>query len=249
MDDQERTQAASLTDQLYEDLEQQPTMSRRERRALAAAQQKEKGEDDLPAVDEPTALFTMSRKHEDEEKPVRAGRVEDEDDEGEDDVKPVKVRKARKAKKPAYEEDDGDDEDEDEKPARKKERKVYQEDEDDEDEDDLEMDEYDDDDESMGFGKRLLAFLKGLIVIALILLLSILALRVAEANHQISLDGVRNTVGGVVPFVNQIFPEPAKEEAPVTITQADDAQDEAQDTAQDAGEAADQNETDAGAEG
>ena len=72
-------------------------------------------------------------------------------------------------------------------------------------------------------------------MIALILLLAVLALRGAEANDQLSLDGLRNTVGGVVPFVHQLFPEPLKEEAPAAAAAdaAEEVRQEVIDTADD----------------
>ena len=45
-------------------------------------------------------------------------------------------------------------------------------------------------------------------VILLILLLTVLALRIAEASGRISLDSVRETIGGSVPFIETIFPDP-----------------------------------------
>jgi len=186
----------------------QPSLSRRERRALAeasenrAADQKELNLDARAAVfeDDPTVEF----------KPIR-----DAKDDGRSAPR-ANVRPTRQ--KPVFIDDD-DEEDDDgmvrrppAKLQKESKRRVY------DDDDDYYEDDYDDEYESEyeegSFGKRFLGFLKGLILIALLLLLAVLALRLTEANGAISLDGLRDSVGGYIPYVNEVFPAPpVKEES------------------------------------
>ncbi len=157
--------------------------------------------------------------------------ADDEDDEEEDEAPPPR-RKGPfgRGARPAPIEDDEDDEDED-LPVRRYARgatrdgvRIYQ-DEDDYDDDyegdyerggdydDEEYDEYDEYDAPMSFGKRVLRFFKGLLIIALLLLVAVIALRQLEANGKLSLNWMRNSVGVLVPL-DGVFPVPEPTVAP-----------------------------------
>ena len=184
--------------------EGQTSLTRRERRALAEAEASRsapapEARDPL-GDDGPTKKFQPVRGRPDPEARRRPN------------AEPERPVARRSAPKPAYEEDE--DEDELDRPVRRaparaaqSARRVYDdEDEYYDDEDDDEDDEIYDD--GVTFGKRFLGFLKGLLVAALLLLLAITALRLAEANETINLDGFRDGVGGFAPFVRVIFPKP-----------------------------------------
>ena len=205
----------SLSELLAEGMSDTPSLSRRERRALSAAGDGEKKNaakdvaDDLEmdlsdraVEDEPTVEFHPV--HKASRKPLDELDYEDEDeddydDEDEEEEEEVKTRKRRektkKKEKKRYEEDDEDD---------------YDDEDDDYDEDDEEDDEEDDDDEEeeTSFVKRLLGFFKGLLAVALIVLLAVFALRLLEASGRVSLDWLRNGVGERLPFVTPVFPKP-----------------------------------------
>ena len=211
----------SLSELLAEGMSDTPSLSRRERRALNAAGESEKNAakevaDDLemdlsenPVEEEPTVEFHPVHKREEEKRaPLHKSPrkvldeldYEDEDDEDdeddeEEDVKPTRRKEKKKDKKRF--EDDEDDEYDDE----------YDDDEDDEYDDEDEEDE-DDDEEESSFVKRLLGFFKGLLAVALIVLLVVFVLRLLEAGGRISLDWLRSGVGERLPFVNSVFPKP-----------------------------------------
>lgn len=168
-------------------------------------------------VDEPTQQFRPLRARPARiapPEPVRPVEFDDEYDEDEDDDLPV-----RKAAKPP-------------KPPKEKKRKLYQ-DEDLEDEEyeeegryDEEYDDYDDyddydeDDERfddeyhVSGGRRFLGFLKGLLLLILFLAICVLALRQLEASRLISLGGLRDAAGQVVP-INLILPSPEPTATPM----------------------------------
>ncbi len=169
-------------------------------------------------VDEPTQQFRPLRARPARialpPEPVRPVEYDDEYDEDEDDDLPV-----RKAAKPP-------------KPPKEKKRKLYQ-DEDLEDEEyeeegryDEEYDDYDDyddydeDDERfddeyhVSGGRRFLGFLKGLLLLILFLAICVLALRQLEASRLISLGGLRDAAGQVVP-INLILPSPEPTATPM----------------------------------
>ncbi|MGJ4850059.1 hypothetical protein ACH6CV_07395 [Bacillota bacterium Meth-B3] len=156
----------------------------------------------------------------------------EEDDEGDeaDDAPPPRRRGlfGRGAQPIEPEEDDEDDED---LPVRRYARgaarggvRVYQDEDDydddyegdyerDGDYDDEEYDEYDEYDAPMSFGKRVLRFFKGLLIVALLLLVAVIALRQLEANGTLSLNWMRRSVGVLVPL-DGVFPAPEPTVAP-----------------------------------
>ncbi|MEA5069897.1 MAG: hypothetical protein VB067_12955, partial [Christensenellaceae bacterium] len=160
--------------------------------------------------------------------PVEPG----EDDEGDeaDDAPPPRRRGlfGRGAQPIEPEEDDEDDED---LPVRRYARgaarggvRVYQDEDDSDDDsegdyerdgdyDDEEYDEYDEYDAPMSFGKRVLRFFKGLLIVALLLLVAVIALRQLEANGTLSLNWMRRSVGVLVPL-DGVFPAPEPTVAP-----------------------------------
>ncbi len=207
--------------------------SRKERRNKAAQPpvhepEEEDEEEQQPPVDEPTQAFRPLRhsRLEDEQRtrrfqPVRkssaAGRVlEEDEDDYEDDYEDYD-------ESDAY--DDYEDYDEDDDlPVRGYVRRrrgslrVYQDDDlDDEDGEGAGYDDYEDDydddvyeEDRLSFGKRMLRFLRVVLILALVLLVSILALRQLEANGVISLNLLRNSIGVFVPL-DKVFPTPAPE--------------------------------------
>lgn len=215
----ENNKQKSMTELMAEGLNDTPSLSRRERRRLAEASAGKKPAEssvltaelnqtnDGVVDDTPTQEYKPTRN---QKPPVKKPIVlldEDEDDlmdaPGEDSfiasrVKPVKTPISL---------DDDDEDDEDEKPRSSRKPLVYDDEDDDDDDDDY--DDYEDDDEEeVSFGQRILGFLKGLLVIALILLLTILALRLAEASGRISLDVLRERAGSSIPFIHTLFPKP-----------------------------------------
>jgi hypothetical protein len=164
-------------------------------------------------------------------KPVKAAKLskqpvviddeeEDEEEEIEEIEEPVRTR-GKKKPAPVVIDDEDEDEDEEEyedeeddeeeyentRAYKGKKRAVYEDDEDDDDDDD--DDDYEDEDEEeVSFIHRVFGFFKGLLGIVLILLLTVLALRVAEASGRVDLDSFRDMVGDSVPFVETIFPDP-----------------------------------------
>ena len=52
-------------------------------------------------------------------------------------------------------------------------------------------------------------------IYAPLLLLAVLALQIAEKSGRVNLDFIREKVGGSVPFINTIFPDPAGDDMPV----------------------------------
>lgn len=213
----------SLSELLAEGMSDTPSLSRRERRALNAAGESDKKNaakevaDDLemnlsenPVEEEPTLEFHPVHKREEEKRaPLHKSPrkvlddldyedEDDEEDEEEEDVKPSR-RKEKKKDKKRYEDDEDDyDDDEDE----------YDDEDDDYDEDEEDEEDEDDDEEESSFVKRLLGFFKGLLAVALIVLLVVFVLRLLEAGGRISLDWLRSGVGERLPFVNSVFPKP-----------------------------------------
>lgn len=176
-------------------------------------------------IDEPTQQFTPLRARMLKARPAPSEEADydDEDyDEDEDDMPARQVRaekKAQRAEKKA------------EKRAQKARKRVYRdedlddeeygdyEDEYDDEYDDYEYDEDDYDDYEaedeyereyhVSIGRRILGVLKGLIAVALFLAISVVALRVLENSRVISLGGLRDTVGKVMPGpLEWLFPAP-----------------------------------------
>ena len=220
MDEKDR---ASLTELLAADLDDQPVPSRRARKASGSERPVSKveqpelltGEDDhmvigdiwesdLP-VDEPTLEFRPLRQPEGQPK-RRAVEVDEEP------ANAIPVRSRRERVKP-------------EPDRRKPERRIYSDDDYDYD-DEYDGDDYDDDydddeDDSVGIGHYILGFFKGIILIGLILLLIVLGLRQMESSGILSLNWLRDLVGGVVPIEN-VFPEPqAQPQLPEATPEAD----------------------------
>jgi hypothetical protein len=172
------------------------------------------------AVDEPTQQFRPLRARPARVAPPEPARPLEFDDEYyEDEDDDLPVRKAAKPPKPP-------------KTPKEKKRKLYQ-DEDLEDEEyeeenryDEEYDDYDDyddydeDDERyedeyhVSGGRRFLGFLKGLLVLILFLALCVLALRQLEASRLISLGGLRDAAGQIIP-INLILPSPEPTATPM----------------------------------
>lgn len=168
--------------------------------------------------DEDTSVRIRGRK-------AKKGRKEDQGDDA-----PARTR----GKKPMFAQgSDEDDDDDITTRVRGKKLRVYR-DEDLEDDDyddyedgddydyvDYEYDPYDNEDEDeegyeeerVGFGKRLLRFLRGLLLIALVLLVAILTLRQLEASEKLSLDLLRNSVGTILPL-DKVFPKPEVPDTP-----------------------------------
>lgn len=191
----------------------------------------------LNNVDEPTMEFTPVRARdtsanmkpvsdddyddEDEEeeapKPARKGlfgrsrkvaqEEYDEDDEDDEDVRPVK-RPAVKSRNSRYEDEDDDEEDDEEIRPRGKSasrRSDYDDEDDDYDDDDYEDDDYED--ERPSVAKRILRFLRGLLILVIIGALLVLGLRELENRDILSLDSLRG-LGGIGPVVETVFPDP-----------------------------------------
>ncbi|MEG1193754.1 MAG: hypothetical protein RSG50_11105, partial [Clostridia bacterium] len=120
-----------------------------------------------------------------------------EEDEDDADIMPVRrYGGRRRGTMRVYGDDESRDDDEDEEDS------VYDEDE----------DEYDYDEEAPGIGKRVLHFLRGLLVVLLLVLLAVIAFRQLEANGNLSLDGLRTSVGRIV-NLDGLFPPPQAKSA------------------------------------
>lgn len=214
----------SLSELLAEGMSDTPSLSRRERRALSAAGEAEKKNaakdvaDDLEmnlseraVEEEPTVEFhpvhKSARKTLDELDYEDEDDYDDEDDEEEEEKPRKRKEKAKDKKKDKKKRFDEDDEDDDEDDYDDDEDDDYD-DEDDEDEDEDDEDDEDDDEEETSFIKHLLGFFKGLLAVALIVLLAVFVLRLLEASGRVSLDWLRNGVGERLPFVNSVFPKP-----------------------------------------
>ena len=231
-EDEAAEEKAELTRELARELDAEDEVpSRRARRAARATPQRNEEaiaaqrqtaqpdkdqaaeDEDEEFVDEPTQAFRPLRRSRGEDdqrtrrfQPVRlAGRLdedaEDEDyEDDEDDDLPVRgYAKRRHGGLRVYRDEELDDEDDD-----------YD---DDYDESPYDDEEYDDayDEESVSFGKRLLRFFRGLLIVVLVLLIAVLALRQLEANGRISLDVLRNSIGVLVPL-DKVFPTPGPNE-------------------------------------
>lgn len=138
----------------------------------------------------------------------RQARDTDDDDSADedDDQPPVKRRSpfAQLASEVPDDEDDDDYESDDDLPVRRyggKRRggasRIYEDDDYDDYDDDYddeydEYDEYDEDEPPLGFGKRLLRFIKWVLVIVIILLLAVITMRLLEASHVMSFDSLRS---------------------------------------------------------
>lgn len=213
MSEKDKLVVPELTEKLAEELDGVPALSRRERKAMAAAAKsasepaqaratrEEPAQQQRDLVDEPTQQFrplrarTVSR-------PVLNAENDGEEDE-DDDIEPARKRFARPVphKKRVYRDEEVEpDDDED-----------YEDeyDEDDYDEDDYDEEDYDEEDERyhVSFGKRLLSFIKGLLILVIVLMLIVVALRQLESSGVISLNIVRSTVGQIVPL-DALLPEP-----------------------------------------
>ncbi len=234
------SEKAGLT-QLLAEGEGGPTLSRRERKALAAGKPiAAPAVANAPAAPEkPVATMPFDAPTASATPPKAVFAV----DEPTQEFRPLRPRPPIKITKPAplraaEPELDGYDEDEDDdlpvrrapKPPKVKKRRIYQ-DEDFEDEeydrgdrfDDYDEDEYDDyddydededryeDEYHVSGGRRFLGFLKGLVVFILFLAVCVLALRQLEASHLISLGGLRSAVGQL----SLILPSPEPTVAPV----------------------------------
>lgn len=258
-------QQAALTQRLSEELESTPSLSRKERKALAAGV-KTRAAIPAPAPVQPAPVPPAPIAVQPAPTPVQpapaqraaapvqraaapaapaaampfsaptAQRAAYPVDEPTQEFRPLR---ARLTKNPPIEPDLVEDEDDDlplrraPKPPKEKKRRVYQ-DEDLEDEaygddryEDYDEDDYDDydededderfDHEDVSFGRRLLGFFKGLVVLILILALCVLALRQLEASRVLSLSGLRSAAGpyeAIENFLENILPAPEATPAP-----------------------------------
>lgn len=240
--DMDVQQKAVLTQRLSEELSSAPSLSRKERKALAAGKAVRP---QAPAASAGSAVFAASPSEAPETMPFAApasARSAHPVDEPTQQFRPLRARPARVAPpepvRPAefdeYEEDEDDDlpvrkASKPLKPPKEKKRRIYQ-DEDLEDEeyeetgryeeeyddyddyDDYDEDDYDDEYRVSG-GRRFLGFLKGLTVLILFLAVCVLALRQLEASRLISLGALRDAAGQVIP-INLILPSPAPTATP-----------------------------------
>ena len=230
----------TLTQELAQDLDQEEdTLSRRARRAAQVSRKERRvkavhapvqepedegeDEDQEPPVDEPTQAFRPLRHayQEDDQRtrrfqPVRKPHgtepaldeddedYDDYDDYDEDDDLPVRgYARRRRGGLRVYQDDDLEDEDAGYDDYDDYEESPY--------EDDYDDDGYEED--RLSFGKRVLRFLRVVLVLALVLLVAVLALRQLEANGVISLNLLRNSIGVLVPL-DKVFPTPLPEAEP-----------------------------------
>ena len=230
----------TLTQELAQDLDQEEdTLSRRARRAAQVSRKERRvkavhapvqepedegeDEDQEPPVDEPTQAFRPLRHayQEDDQRtrrfqPVRKSHgtepaldeddedYDDYDDYDEDDDLPVRgYARRRRGGLRVYQDDDLEDEDAGYDDYDDYEESPY--------EDDYDDDGYEED--RLSFGKRVLRFLRVVLVLALVLLVAVLALRQLEANGVISLNLLRNSIGVLVPL-DKVFPTPLPEAEP-----------------------------------
>lgn len=230
----------TLTQELAQDLDQEEdTLSRRARRAAQVSRKErrvkavhapvqepedeDEDEDQEPPVDEPTQAFRPLRHayQEDDQRtrrfqPVRKSHgtepaldeddedYDDYDDYDEDDDLPVRgYARRRRGGLRVYQDDDLEDEDAGYDDYDDYEESPY--------EDDYDDDGYEED--RLSFGKRVLRFLRVVLVLALVLLVAVLALRQLEANGVISLNLLRNSIGVLVPL-DKVFPTPLPEAEP-----------------------------------
>ncbi len=230
----------TLTQELAQDLDQEEdTLSRRARRAAQVSRKERRvkavhapvqepedegeDEDQEPPVDEPTQAFRplrhayqedgqRTRRFQPVRKPHGAEPALDEDDEDyddyddydEDDDLPVRgYARRRRGGLRVYQDDDLEDEDAGYDDYDDYEESPY--------EDDYDDDGYEED--RLSFGKRVLRFLRVVLVLALVLLVAVLALRQLEANGVISLNLLRNSIGVLVPL-DKVFPTPLPEAEP-----------------------------------
>ena len=230
----------TLTQELAQDLDQEEdTLSRRARRAAQVSRKErrvkavhapvqepedeDEDEDQEPPVDEPTQAFRPLRHAYQEDgqrtrrfQPVRKSHgtepaldeddedYDDYDDYDEDDDLPVRgYARRRRGGLRVYQDDDLEDEDAGYDDYDDYEESPY--------EDDYDDDGYEED--RLSFGKRVLRFLRVVLVLALVLLVAVLALRQLEANGVISLNLLRNSIGVLVPL-DKVFPTPLPEAEP-----------------------------------
>ena len=230
----------TLTQELAQDLDQEEdTLSRRARRAAQVSRKERRvkavhapvqepedegeDEDQEPPVDEPTQAFRPLRHAYQEDgqrtrrfQPVRKSHgtepaldeddedYDDYDDYDEDDDLPVRgYARRRRGGLRVYQDDDLEDEDAGYDDYDDYEESPY--------EDDYDDDGYEED--RLSFGKRVLRFLRVVLVLALVLLVAVLALRQLEANGVISLNLLRNSIGVLVPL-DKVFPTPLPEAEP-----------------------------------
>ena len=142
----------------------------------------------------------------------------DDDEEEEDEDDEEYEEPARRGRKPVFVDDEEDDEDEDEyeEPARRGRRASFDDDDEDDDEpasrsrrrrasDDFddEFDDYetyeeeDEDDDEPGFGQNVLSFIKGVIVVILVVAVLIFGLRVLDEKEIVSCAWFREHLGSV----------------------------------------------------
>ena len=206
MDAPEKTKGANVSDQLYKQLDDGPTLSRRQRRQMNA-EIEEPAEETAPTpppVEEPTRLFKPIRTPED-----LPGDEEPDEEPAREPKKRQKKAKARPAPRPRYEDDDEDDYD----------------DYDDDDYDD-EYDEDDDEDEGGGIARFFISLVRSLLILVLVLAIGVIALRQLEANDYLNLSAIR---GSRLPsaITEFLFPQPAaKDDVKDDPTPEEDADEE-----------------------
>ena len=214
----------SMTELMAEGMNETPSLSRRERRLMEEAakakaissseSRKPDPEEDLEklsdaiAVDErPTQEYEPVHMKTQRKKAIVLP-DEDDDDEDEEEQEEAESSRAKKSKqipkkkkKPVYDDEDDEDEDEDDEID---DDDIDDDDIDDDDDDDDDYD--DDDDDEISVGHRILGIVKVLLAVFLLLILIVLALRIAENAGSINLDPIRNTLDWS--FIKTIFPKP-----------------------------------------